>query len=184
MAWEVEQKFKVSDLALVRQDLTAIGAMWEEPISQADRYWNHPCRDFALTDEALRLRQVGPLNFITYKGPRLDLVTKTREELEFPLPDGPQTLEQIGQILAALGFRRVATVHKNRLPGSLLWEGESVHVALDEVAGVGKFAEIEVVVEAGDLERAKAIVSAVAAKCQLTTSERRSYLELLLEGLI
>lgn len=184
MAWEVEQKFVVGDLAAVQQALTAVGATWEGPISQADRYWNHPSRDFALTDEALRLRQIGEQNFITYKGPRYDATTKTREELEFPLPDGRHVPEQLGQIFAALGFRRVATVRKRRLPGTLEWEGQVVHIALDEVEGLGTFAEIEVVVDAEGIEQAKSVVEAVAKQANLTQVERRSYLELLLTNLI
>ena len=44
-----------------------------------------PCRDFAQTDEALRIRTVGDTSFVTYKGPKLDATTKTRRELELPL---------------------------------------------------------------------------------------------------
>src|SRR5215216_6748467 len=104
MPWEVEQKFAVTDRAALREALQAACVAWEDTILQSDHYWNHPSRDFAQTDEALRLRQVGERNYITYKGPRIDATTKTRQELEFPLPNGTATPEQFGQILSALGF--------------------------------------------------------------------------------
>jgi adenylate cyclase class 2 len=181
MAWEVEQKFAVADWVALQQALDAAGVTWAQPLDQADHYWNHPARDFAQTDEALRLRQVGSENFITYKGPRIDTATKTRQELEFPLQSGPQVPGQLGQILAALGFRPVATVRKRRLPGDLTWEGATFAVALDEVEGVGTFIELEIVVETEGLETATQRVLSLANHLGLTSAERRSYLELLLE---
>jgi len=181
MAWEVEQKFAVSDLASIRRALEAAGVVWEQPISQSDQYWNHPARDFAQTDEALRVRQVGEQNWLTYKGPRIDATTKTRQEIETPLSDGAQPFEEFGQILAALGFRPVATVRKSRVPGHLTWEGQSVHVALDSVDSVGKFAELEIVAsDAGAIEPARNCLLSLARLLGLTQVERRSYLELLL----
>src|SRR5262245_36384238 len=102
MAWEVEQKFVAADLGPIRRALDAAGVAWEQLISQADQYWNHPARDFARTDEALRLRQVGEQNWLTYKGPRIDATTKTRQEIEVPLPDGGDVIQRFEQILAAL----------------------------------------------------------------------------------
>lgn len=181
MAWEVEQKFVANDLAAIRQALDAAGVVWEPSIPQTDQYWNHPSRDFARTDEALRLRQVGQQNWLTYKGPRIDATTKTRQEIETPLPDGAAAIEQLGQILAAVGFRPVATVRKNRSPGSLTWKGQTIHVALDCVDGVGNYVELEIVASDREtIEPAKSRVVSLAKSLGLAEIERRSYLELLL----
>ena len=180
MQWEVEQKFAVADPSAALRALAAAGVVWEDEISQDDTYWNHPARDFALTDEALRLRQVGQRNFITYKGPRTDAATKTRQELEVPLPDGPQVREQFGQILSALGYRPVATVQKQRKPGILSWRNLEVHVAWDVVQNVGTYLELEVVADDAGLDLAKKAVESLANRLGLLQGERRSYLELLL----
>lgn len=180
MLWEVEQKFAVEDAAALRQALDAAGTQWQEPQTQADHYWNHPARDFADTDEALRLRQVGTQNCITYKGPRIDSATKTRREIELPLAEGANVPEQFGEILAALGFRPVAVVRKRREPGIIPWPGQPIHVAFDSVEQVGQFVELELVTEQAGLEQAKASVQALAAHLRLQKPERRSYLELLL----
>jgi len=180
MQWEVEQKFAISNPAATQQALVAAGIQWDEDLSQADSYWNHPARDFAATDEALRLRQVGEQNFITYKGPRLDRTTKTRRELEVPLADGTQTREQFGQVLAVLGFRPVATVRKLRRAGTLAWQGQTVHVAWDEVQDLGKFVELEIVTGDAGLAAAKSAVQSLAQHLDLKQHEHRSYLELLL----
>ena len=85
MHFEVEQKFALDSVAEVEQRLAHWGA-GSGVSEQSDLYFNHPARDFAKTDEALRLRSVGDEHFITYKGPKLDATTKTRQEIELPPP--------------------------------------------------------------------------------------------------
>jgi len=178
--FEVEQKFRVADLTEVRQRLVGLGAEFAEPIDQADTYFSHPVRNFAQTDEALRLRRVGEENRITYKGPKIDLETKTRRELELPLADGIAAFEQYVELLLTLGFGQVATVRKRREAGSLTWQGHEVEVALDTVEGVGQFAELEIAADESGLVAAKGAIASLAEEAGLTRSERRSYLEMLL----
>ena len=85
--YEVEQKYPLADVAAVEAALARLGATWHATVEQVDRYFNHPCRDFAATDEALRLRRTDQALAITWKGPRLDATAKTRRELELPLAD-------------------------------------------------------------------------------------------------
>lgn len=80
--YEVELKFRVDDPADLERRLVGLAARFREPVEQVDRYFAHPSRDFARTDEALRLRRVGDDVAVTWKGPRVDAATKTRQELE------------------------------------------------------------------------------------------------------
>ncbi len=178
--FEVEQKFSVSDLAAVRQRLVELGATMSPPLDQADTYFSHPARDFAQTDEALRLRRAGERNCITYKGPKLDAATKTRRELELPLADGETAFEQYAELLLVLGFGRVATVHKRREPGRLNWHGHEVEASLDVVEQVGSFVELEIGTGQTGLLAAKEAIASLAKQLGLVESQRRSYLELLL----
>jgi adenylate cyclase class 2 len=180
MQYEVEQKFPIADAADGRERLRGLGAAFDSPIEQADTYFGHPARDFGQTDEALRLRQVGPENFVTYKGPKLDALTKTRREIEMGLESGVRASEQFAEILLALGFRRVLTVRKRREPGHLTWEGQSVHIALDHIDQLGDFLELEIAADENGLPAAKEALSKLASRLELASSERRSYLELLL----
>jgi len=180
MKWEVEQKFRAGDVAAIKAKLTQLGASFEEPIEQIDWYFNHPARDFAKTDEAFRLRQVGEKNYITYKGPKIDKATKTRHELELPLPQGSKIPDEFAQVLTALSFRSVAKVKKSRLPGKLTWQGRHVELALDHIDGLGSFIELEIVADDSDLDAAKECVHSLSIELGLTSPERRSYLELLL----
>lgn len=179
MHWEVEQKFRLTDASQLESQLRALGAQFHPPLDQIDHYFRHPCRDFAQTDEALRLRQVGTESVITYKGPKIDPHTKTRRELELPLP--PNTIEQFAELLAVLGFTAVTAVKKSRLPATLAWEGFSVECAIDEVQHAGTFAELEISAENETLESATKSLADLAARLPLGPSERRSYLEMVLE---
>ena len=72
MEYEVEQKFRVDELGSIEDALRQLGSRVEDTVEQVDCYFAHPVRDFAATDEALRIRQVGPDAFVTYKGPKID----------------------------------------------------------------------------------------------------------------
>jgi len=180
MQFEVEQKFPLGNVAEVEQRLKELGAQAGETVEQVDQYFNHPARDFAQTDEALRLRSVQGKNFITYKGPKLDPGTKTRRELELPLLPGSTAVVGFVELLTALGFQSVATVRKTRRVFQVQWQGNSVEAALDDVAEVGQFIELELLSQETEVEAAKSCIASLAARLGLTESQRRSYLELLL----
>ena len=180
--YEVEQKFPLADLASVREQLRSLGATFGAPVDQADIYFAHPARDFACTDEALRLRQIGELNFITYKGPKIDAKTKTRREIELPIAPGAAAGEQFSDLFLTLGFSRVLTVRKRREPGHLDWEGQSVHVALDAIEGLGTYLELEIGADDSTLTAARSALLTLSKRLALGASERRSYLELLLQS--
>jgi len=180
MHWEVEQKFQIHDMPATRGKLAELGVPFCAPIQQVDYYFNHPARDFGHTDEALRLRQIGEQNYITYKGPKVDAATKTRRELELPLVDGPQCCTQFAELLMALGFVAAGKVVKNRQKGMLEWCEHQVEVALDDVGTLGWFVELELSASDGTLEAAKAALSSLSERLNLGGTERRSYLELIL----
>jgi adenylate cyclase class 2 len=177
---EIEVKYPLADLAPVRRQLLAWGATAEAVREDVDQYFNAPDRDFARTDEALRLRAIGESNYITYKGPKTDPQTKTRTEIEVAFaPAGDQAV-QMGLLLQHLGYRPVAVVRKRREVCHLQRGGFALGACLDEVEGVGHFVELEIVADAAALEPARTVLLETAAALGLKDSERRSYLELLL----
>jgi len=143
-----------------------------------DTYYQHPCRDFSKTDEALRIR-IRRFNghfeaFLTYKGPKIDEVSKTREEIEVPLSDP----DAHARILERLGFKEVLVVSKVR---EKYYVEKGVVITLDTVEGLGTFVEIEAMVESEELvpqtvEKLRAILEELGVK----RFERRSYLELII----
>jgi adenylate cyclase class 2 len=181
MSYEVEQKFPAADLKALENRLCELGATIAGPVAETDLYFAHPSRDFAKTDEALRIRRKGEKNFIAYKGPKIDKTTKTRREIDLPLPPGKETVKQWQELLEAVGFRPVAEVRKSRRKAKITWQNREVECSLDEVEGLGTYFELELIAEADGLDAARSCIASLAEKLGLKESERRSYLELLLE---
>ncbi len=177
---EIEIKFRVADFEEVRSRLDSWKARSDAPIHEADHYFNAPDRDFARTDEALRVRRIGQQNRVTYKGPRQAGPAKTRTEIEVGLAEGEHVADDFGRLLVHLGYRPVAVVRKERIVYHLERDSFTLEVCLDTVAGVGCFAEVEIIAEADRKEEATKVLQRVAAELGLTDSERRSYLEMLL----
>ena len=180
MHYEVEQKFVLADPVELAKRLSALGASAVGQCDQVDCYYSHPARDFSVTDEALRIRRVDGQALVTYKGPKIDRETKTRQEIELALPAGATTAIDFGRLFEALGFAPVAEVHKHRRTFHLAWQGQDVEAALDEVAGLGHFVELEISASDETLDAARRALADLTARLELGTSERRSYLELLL----
>jgi adenylate cyclase, class 2 len=177
---EIEQKFAHADFAAIEHRLRQWGAEKGVQHEEADHYFNGPDRDFAKTDEAFRLRRIGPANFLTYKGPKRASGVKKRTELEVPLTAGPEAAEQFMQLLGHLGYRAVAVVRKRRQHYHWKKNDFDLIFCLDEVEGLGRFAEVEVLAMPEREEAAEALILSTAAALGLTTVERRSYLELVL----
>jgi adenylate cyclase class 2 len=152
------------------------------PQIESDQYFDHPCRRFAQTDEALRIRTIGSQSFVTYKGPKLDKTTKTRRELELPLPTGDDRNVEFAELLEALGFQAVAIVCKERRPFRITHAGCEVHGAYDIVGGIGEFIELELTADERGIDEAKRVIASLAQELDLGSSVRESYLELLLSS--
>ncbi|BDZ70508.1 class IV adenylate cyclase [Methanobacterium petrolearium] len=174
---EVEVKAHAPNLNKIEERLIGIGACRVKKEYQEDLYFNAPHRDFAQTDEALRIRKIRSENseeiYITYKGPKMDNISKTRKEIEVAVEDSLK----VADIFENLSFRPVATVRKNRI----IYTMGELMVALDEVQEVGSFVEIEKEIEEGeDTQEALNEIFATYSKIGINDGfERTSYLELM-----
>ena len=125
---------------------------------------------------------------ITWKGPRLAGGGKTRREIELPLETvlradatgTSPTLDRWTELLEALGFRRVREVVKQRRTARLAWQGAQVEIALDAVAGLGDYLELELLAEADEVPAAQARIESLARELGCGPHEPRSYLEMVL----
>jgi adenylate cyclase class 2 len=183
MNFEVEVKYRADDHHHVTLQLLEMGAVAGETVDQEDTYLSHPARDFAITNEAFRIRRLGHENRITYKGPRRSGPTKTREEIEIPFPAGKEPFEKLHRLFENLGFRPVATIRKRRETFRMTFRGLELEIALDLAEGLGEFVEIEAfAADEAELDRTQAAVLALAAELGLTEVEPRSYLRMVLEA--
>ena len=150
---EVELKFPLPEGPGRDRVLAALedcGAEFGTPVTQRDTYLAHPQRDFAATDEALRVRLIedgrGPdtaRGRVTYKGPRLAGGVKSREEVELPLAPGRDAAAKMVAVFERLGFEPVLEVVKTRRTLSVTSGGREIEVVRDSVEGLGEYLELE-----------------------------------------
>ncbi len=200
MPFEVEQKFQFESekefLDFSNSSITLLQEQYSGEdlgiVEETDVYYNHPARDFVQTDEALRIRYRvinGKSQLrITYKGPKLDAITKTRKELELPLAiDSDQDCSELKQkwdaLLQALGFIPVGAVDKKRRKIRFVWDGVPVELSLDRLPAInGYFAEVELIAQTeSDLDAARAKLLQIADSLKLVNVVKKSYLNLTLE---
>lgn len=169
---EIEVKARASH-SLIREKLAAMGAKPEGIQKHLDTYYNSPVRDFSNTDEALRIRSVNGRSVLTYKGKKLDSISKTRPEFETEV-DG----NSARSILLALGFFESGVVRKKRD----IFSCQGMTIALDSVEGLGEFVEVEKQAETNIEEHRDQIFGFLdALGIRKEDSIRTSYLEMVLE---
>jgi adenylate cyclase class 2 len=193
--YEVEVKVR-ADVDRVRERLGELGAERVGAVEQRDAYYDAPYRDFAETDEALRIRRErrvggqgegggsgerddgenGGTARLTYKGPLVDEASKTREERESVVTDA----EALAGALAGLGFETATVVEKERTS----YELDGYTVTLDRVTDLGEFVEVEREVAEGEIDAAREDVFGILRSLGLDPDDqiRTSYLGLLLSG--
>ena len=186
--YEVEIKVPAG-LDATRERLREAGAERVDSRLQRDTYYDAPHREFAETDEALRIRRETPLAedggsaaedgestaTVTYKGPLLEEASKTRAEHETGVDDG----EALAAALSGLGFEPAATVEKRRE----FWSYDGFTVTLDAVTGLDEYVEIERAVETeGEVDAAREAAVEALDRLGLDADDqvRTSYLGLLL----
>ena len=174
---EVEVKAKINDFNSIKKDLYTIGALERHTEHQEDIYFNSPIKDFAKSDEALRIRKVTSKDsvetFITYKGPKIDDKSKTRKEVEVKIEDP----EKVADIFESLEFVKTSKVIKKRT----IYNFEQYIISLDDVVGLEPYMEIETDIEEGNDYKAEIDkIFELFKKLNISEGfERTSYLELL-----
>ncbi len=190
---EVEVKYPVDDLATLRCALEERFAATFHTVEETDCYYNAPDRDFALTDEALRIRERLDEGcrrcFLTYKGPKIDATTKTRREIDIPLTLPSESLSLLREFFASLGYRSVGEVRKIRQKAKILWCETPLEISLDYLPQLHErgerstFCELEIIASESELESARSKIFDLAKRIALPEPEfqsRLSYLGMVL----
>ena len=179
--YEIEIKLPVGDAADMEKQLAGLGFLKLQSVREEDHYFDNEAAQIKNSGEALRVRTVTDLSdgrsesVITFKGKKMDTVSKSRKELE----TGVSERETAMEILRAIGFHAVepavVKIRKEYTKGRM-------HACLDSVEGLGDFLELEIVVESeADKDPAMEEIAGVLSRLgySLADTERRSYLGLL-----
>jgi adenylate cyclase class 2 len=194
---EVEIKVRISNPELIIKKFEENNGIYKLSLLHEDTYFNMPkgLRDFKETDEALRLRKSIEFHkivdktkrvinhFITYKGKKMDLFTKTRKEIDIKIDD----IQKMELILEELGFQKVFTVKKQRDLYEFEFKNYYIEVLIDYLPILDQyFLEVEFLLDSVEnLEEIKEILFDFLNKLGIEKEEsiRKSYLELVTEKL-
>jgi adenylate cyclase class 2 len=168
---EIEIKAYCDDHDSIIKKIIFLNGKFIRQVAERDIYFKHPSRDFALTDEALRIRHKRDISVLTYKGPKLSNRSKTRIEHEIEFSDPDSMID----ILYNLGFGIAGEINKMRN----IYNINEIEVCLDKVEDLGNFVELEK--RSMDKERGEKELFDLADELGLSRFERKSYLELMLE---
>ncbi|MHA1167351.1 MAG: class IV adenylate cyclase [Candidatus Hodarchaeales archaeon] len=155
---------------------------------ETDIYLDNERYDLTRKDSAFRIRKItrnASDNLeITFKGPKLSHDIKTRHEMTLKLDS--ESVEDIRAFFKSLGFNPIGNVNKNRKIWVIHEEDWKYTVSFDVVENLGKFIEIETIVNRDKQEIAEEriinlLTSIIGEKneCRIKLITQ-SYLELLL----
>ena len=192
--YEVETKIKIDNLDRLIKKLKDLNAIKSAILDQLDIYYNYPVesRDFSKTDEALRLRKTtesDPKTLenlkevvdLTYKGPNLDKVIKTRVEHVCHVIE----VEKIKEILKALSFKEIISINKHRVAYDLDYNDNKIEVLIDTIEHLpGSYFEAEILVKDNKLiDSYKNVLFSFIQECGYSKKDilPNTYLEMVLE---
>ncbi|MBD3194138.1 MAG: class IV adenylate cyclase [Candidatus Lokiarchaeota archaeon] len=194
--FEVEIKVRIEDPEKMKRNFEESNIKYICSLRHEDSYFNMPegLRNFKESDEALRIRQSleydktndksiqKEQSYLTYKGAKIDVMTKTRREIEIKIGNAHDMLE----ILNILGFKRVLNVIKERELYETKFNGEEVEILIDYLPDLDQYyMEVEVIIESKrKLEPIRRKLFTFLKQFGISESDsiRKSYLELLLEA--
>jgi predicted adenylyl cyclase CyaB len=165
---EIELRFKVPKAysAELQRRLADAGFKAIGEVRQKDVYFTNRHKDFIENEECLRLRQEDGSVTLTWKPPSSDEMKAApdfwKREIDLDLAE---QLEVARDLLHALDFLEYVTVEKVR---SVFINEGGVEVALDSVAHVGDFVEIEV--KSAEVDRGRELIRQIAVKLGLSDS--------------
>lgn len=175
---------KTEETGRIAEVLCSMGFRKAARFRQRDTYFDNAAREIRGGGKALRIRETEDLmkGIVTaelnFKGPRMDQVSMTRQELETEVGQA----ETGRRILAALGFSPVLPeVVKERTE----YRREEITAALDRVEGLGDFLELEILADEETengkvLQKLEELLGELGY--QMGDTVTRSYLSMLQQG--
>ena len=132
---EVETKLKINNIKRMIERISGLKGEYKGEKTELDLYFDHPDIRIFRSGSALRVRDANGVCLLTYKGPKKDDETTSREEIEI----GIESAREMQKILAELGFYVLCEVKKQRKTYLL----RDLVITLDEVEDLGEFIEVE-----------------------------------------
>ena len=173
---EVEAKLKIDSIDHKEERIKELKGEYKGEKTEIDLYFGYPNSQILSGGAALRVRDSDRKYRLTYKGPKKDDETTSREEIEIRIESATEMIK----ILNELGFYELCQVKKLRKTYNL----EDLVITLDNVDGLGEFIEVEgKASNTEEFKEQKDNIFKLLKKLGLSSEEisQRSYLEMLLD---
>lgn len=135
---EIETKFKTKNLEAIKKKLVKLGAVFSDEVDQKDEWYRWKGQELASQHPGSFMIRIRNQNGVFYFGTK-ELTNKTGVWIEYELQISDA--EEMKKIINQLGFTKVFTLTKKRIPGRL----EEFGLCLDDVKELGKYLEVEVI---------------------------------------
>ena len=173
---EVETKLKIDCVETIEERIKELSGDYKGEKTEIDLYFDHPDMQILSGECALRVRDASGKYRLTYKGPKKDDETTSRDEIEI----GIESASEMIKILDELGFYELCQVKKLRKTYLL----KDLIITLDDVMDLGEFIEVEGKASNDrEFKEKKDEIFKLLKKLRLSTDaiSQRSYLEMLLD---
>ncbi len=173
---EVEQKFRVKNHTSIETRLSSLGYKRSDTVHQADKVFllnSDNFKTFTPGDPVTRLRTVNGSTTLTFKR----AINVEGDSVEHEMTINPASAGE--GLLLEMGYKPATNIEKMRTEYKL---GE-ITIALDDVVGLGLFAEVEIVCSEGQADAARKKVLATADSLGLKAEdiETKKYDQLMSE---
>ena len=173
---EIEVKIKTENLEGLKEELVKLGASFILPVEQVDEYYKLKGKEKETQRPGsfiLRIREQEQIKRFTVKA----LTETTGAWIEHET--GVEDPEELRKILELVGFTNVFTIKKTRTYGKL----KNFEICLDDVEGLGKFVEFEIISD--NPEEGKAKIMEIVTKLGLSDDqiEHRGYAAIIAQNM-
>ena len=136
---EIELKFTIEDINLVKEQLEKMGCQFSDLLNQKDTIFIPDIKDSTNGEGKIfvRIRSVNEKNQVTLKKQGVKL--SESKEIEFDVSD----YDDVYEFLTTLGLAQWVTVEKKRITTKY----KEFNICLDEVKYLGSFIEIEILTD-------------------------------------
>lgn len=162
---EVELKFRLEKKTELEDKLVRAGYKKSKPLHQVDRVFllkSDSLADFTLGDPVTRIRTINDqVTTLTYKRAMNAKGDRIEHEMQV------EPAHEAEAMLLEMGYKPVAAVDKLRIE----YKRGDITVTIDQVKGLGRFAEVEIVCKKGEEEKALAKIKSVAKEFGLNEND-------------
>ena len=147
---ELESSYKINNFTSLLKKITEKGYKYNYHVIECDTYYTDKDYEFIKDRVCLRTRKTNNNKLeLTFK-PKTDDTTEKYGKKEFNISLDVRDYDDIDFVLNKLGYKKYVSFKKDREVYSKIEKGFEHNIMLDEIDGVGKYIELEIIANTED----------------------------------